>query len=132
MGGEYQGVSGSVQFVVGTTTTALLEAVSFRAVSSADMLEVTAFSSAGVKEYISGNKDWTATVECLASTSQDPQTLIEVGDSAVFTGNLDGSRKISGTAYLKSMTVDCPQKDLVKYTFELQGTSTLSMTLTAT
>ncbi len=90
---------------------------------AADMLEITAFSDAGVEKSIVGIKRWTATATGLL----DATNTADVGDSATVELEIvSGGAEWQGTAWLESISdgVDTQGVNIRTYNFKGNGTLT--------
>jgi hypothetical protein len=90
---------------------------------AADMLEITAFSDAGVEKSIVGIKRWTAT----ATGPLDSTNTADVGDTATLTLYVvDSGVNWAGTAWIESISdsVDVQGVNMRTYNFKGNGTLT--------
>lgn len=87
-----------------------------------DMMEITAFSDAGIEKMLGGVKRWTAT----ANGSFDVGNTADIGDSQTLTLTPVGGTTWSGTAFLSGKSaasaVDAP--NTMNYTFTGSGALT--------
>ena len=128
----FHGMNGSVSWI---DSTAVDTVTSWSVTTSADMAEITSMetASAGYKTYISGFKDWNATVEAIVdhgglypavSTAgvedRDGATLILHG------GTTATARKYTGTAICTGITPTVDLNDAIRVTYKFEGNGELA------
>ena len=120
----FHGKAGSVTF----DSTGTADVINWTLNVTSDVAETTSMTDT-YKSYLAGFKDWTATVEALLPTGGSEPTIADIG-STVKTLVLDTA---TGTAYtattaalIVSFSITQDMNDIVKITYEFQGSGTIS------
>lgn len=123
---KFAGRGGSVK--VGTTTVAEIKSWSLEL--SVDTIDVTSFSSGGWKEIIAGIKEWSGSAEGNwdMTDTQGQKALQDAllgGTTVTINLYIDSTKRYSGTAYIKSVSVEAAADDVVSVSFDFEGTGQL-------
>jgi TP901-1 family phage major tail protein len=106
---------------------------------TADMIDVTNKDSAGWKEFITGEKGYTMSIEGIfeedgsvgagALSWKDVITDLTAGTSVtiVMTSNVSGDIKLSGAAFFSNLNLSAPNNDKATFTATIQGTGALTV-----
>lgn len=106
---------------------------------TADMIDVTNKDSAGWKEFITGEKGYTMSIEGIfeedgsvgagALSWKDVITDLTAGTSVtiVMTSNVSGDIKLSGSAFFSNLNLSAPNNDKATFTATIQGTGALTV-----
>ena len=136
--GPVNGTLISIYKDVSGTLTKIANATSHSIDFAKDMIDVTNKDSAGAKEFIAGEYGYTLNVEGIfeneASVSasglsfKDILTDCLAGTSltVVFTTNVSGDDKWTGSAYFSSLSLSAPNNDKATFTGTLQGTGAIT------
>lgn len=90
--------------------------------SGVDMMEITAFSDAGVEKMLAGVARWTAT----ATGSWDAGNTADVGDSATLTLTPVGGSTWAGTAFLSNISASSAVESPNEATYSFTGSGALA------
>lgn len=128
---RFAGKAGKV--MVGTTQVA--EITSWSLDIGADAIDVTNFGSSGWKEFVAGLKEWSGSFEGswdMTDTNgqQALQSALTGGTTVTLKLYVDDQKNYSGTALIKALGVEASVDDVVKATFEFQGTGALTYSAT--
>lgn len=98
---------------------------------SADMADVTAFSTTGWKSNIPGLKEWSGSAEGNFDMSDTNgqlalQNALLNGTSVALKLYVDATHYYSGTAYVKKIAPEAAVDDVVKVSFDFQGSGALT------
>jgi len=103
------------------------------------MIDVTSKDSAGWKEFITGEKGYTLSIEGIfeedgsvgagALSWKDVITDLTAGTSVtiVMTSNVSGDLKLSGAAFFSNLNLSAPNNDKATFTATIQGTGALTV-----
>lgn len=97
-----------------------------------DTKDFTHFQSNGWSEKISGIKSWSGSSDgswnlVTDTTGQKAvQDALLSGTAVTIEFNLDGTKKYSGSAFIKKVAVDEPVDDIVKFSIDIEGTGALT------
>ena len=104
-----------------------------------DMIDVTNKDSAGWKEFITGEKGYTMSIEGIfeedgsvgagALSWKDVITDLTAGTSVtiVMTSNVSGDIKLSGAAFFSNLNLSAPNNDKATFTATIQETGALTV-----
>lgn len=136
--GSYHGKDGSVQWI---NSTAIDKVTSWSLTTVADTAEYTSMddAAAGYKVYLPGFLDWTATVECVISNDglypdldntgiqdTDGAALILNGGQDVNPSAVGSTQQYSGNAICTGITTTLDLNDVIKVTYNFEGSGTLT------
>ncbi len=99
-----------------------------------DTKDKTNFGSNGWKESQPTLKGWSGTCEGTWNVAADTngqtaiQTAVLNGTSVSLALYADGTHNYAGTAWIKKLSVEEPVDDLVKFSFDYEGTGALTYT----
>jgi TP901-1 family phage major tail protein len=136
--GPVNGTLISIYKDVSGTLTKIANATSHSIDFTKDMIDVTNKDSAGAKEFIAGEYGYTLSVEGIfeneASVSasglsfKDILTDCLAGTSVtvVFTTNVTGDDKWTGSAFFSALSLTAPNNDKATFTGTLQGTGAIT------
>ena len=106
---------------------------------TADMIDVTSKDSAGWKEFITGEKGYTLSIEGIfeedgsvgagALSWKDVITDLTAGTGVtiVMTSNVSGDLKLSGAAFFSNLNLSATNNDKATFTATIQGTGALTV-----
>jgi TP901-1 family phage major tail protein len=106
---------------------------------TADMIDVTSKDSAGWKEFITGEKGYTLSIEGIFEEDgsvgagglswKDVITDLTAGTSVtiVMTSNVSGDLKLIGAAFFSNLNLSAPNNDKATFTATIQGTGALTV-----
>jgi len=98
-----------------------------------DMIDATTKDSNKWKEFLAGDKGWTADVEALVDFAQSEgfsECFSDVTNGTKITvkfgTEVTGDARWTGDAYVSNLSLNAPMNDVVSYSFSLQGTGSLT------
>lgn len=122
--------------IIGTGTTKVVGIKNWSLELSLETLETTALGD-DWKNYISGLKEWTASVEgdFEVTTDTTGQKLLSdaylAGTTVEVKLFVDATNYYTGTAYINSLSIEDPVDDVVTISIEFTGNGALSMASTS-
>lgn len=98
---------------------------------SADMADVTVFSTTGWKSSLAGLKEWSGSAEGNFDMSDTTgqlalQNALLNGTSVALKLYVDSTHYYAGTAYVKKVAPEAAVDDVVKISFDFQGSGALT------
>lgn len=93
-----------------------------------DMQEVSSPTSGSAKEYMSGRKGWSITVNYLVLSDAQVRDILMVGQKfkLAFCPRNAQSSGVKGDAYMKVCEITAERRNLIQGTFQFQGTGELT------